>query len=120
MIKIIKKISYGLIALLIIAVVFILLAIKLNWDIGSGFIPVFGIILILTLLSMTIVSVAQMLKAFRKDRKKLLKTFFIRWGFFFLMLCATAFLKKDAIEPMLLATSLALAVFSFCYSDAEA
>ncbi len=116
MIKTIKKIGYGLMALFLIAVVFLLIAIKCNWDIGSGFIPVFVALLILTLLFITIVAGAKIVQSIRKDPKKFVIAFFKRWGFFFLTAFAVAVFKKNIDMPILLGMTMASAVLSFGYT----
>lgn len=119
MIKTIKKISYGLMGLFLVAVIFILIAIKCNWDVGSAFVPVFAVLLILTLLFATIVAGVKIVQFIRKDPKKFIVAFFKRWGFFFLAAFAAAVFKKNVDIPILLGTTIAPAVLSFGYAPSE-
>lgn len=119
MIKTIKKISYGLMALFLVAVIFILIAIKYNWDVGSGFVPVFAVLLILTLLFATIVAGAKIAQSIRKNPKRFSIAFFKRWSFFFLAALAAAVFKKNVDMPMLLGMTMASAVLSFGYAPSE-
>lgn len=119
MINTIKKLSYGLMALFLVAVVFILIAIKCNWDVGSGFVPVFVVLLILTLLFASVVAGVKIVQVIRKDPKKFVIAFFKRWGFFFLAAFAAAVFKKNVDMPMLLGMTMASAVLSFGYAPSE-
>ena len=119
MIKIIKKISYGLMALFLAAVIFLLITIKCNWDVGSAFVPIFVVLLILTLIFATIVAGAKIAQFIRKDPKKFIIAFFKRWGFFFLAAFAAAVFKKNVDMPMLLGMTMASAALSFGYASSE-
>ncbi|MEA5135249.1 MAG: hypothetical protein VB035_03830 [Candidatus Fimivivens sp.] len=119
MIKTIKKISYGLMALFLAAVIFLLIAIKYNWDVGRGFVPVFVVLLILTLLFATVVAGVKIVQFIRKDPKKFAVAFFKRWAFFFLAAFAAAVFKKNVDMLMLLGMTMASAVLSFGYASNE-
>ena len=116
MIKTIKKIGYILMVLFLTTVLFILMAEKFDWLVNSDIVPIFLIILILTLLCMIMVSISVILQTINKNGKKSFgRKFIIRWILFFVPLYVASFLKNDINILVILASSFLLSIFSYYY-----
>lgn len=114
MVKTIKKISYIFIILFLVAVIFILMAQKLDWSVDFAVVPFFLIIFILTATCMLIVSISGILETINKEGKKNFgKGFIKKWLWCFVALYVVSFLKNNIEILIVLGSSFAISFLSY-------